>query len=436
MERLFYKQLLDWKSNGMIKPLLVLGARQVGKTYLIEAFCQAEYKRYIKINLLEEPLLAQVYQSELSSERKFEQLQLLTESALDDPQTIVFIDEVQESEEFIADLKYLQEKHPDTHIICAGSLLGVKLKRFKKSFPVGKVIIKNMFPLNFPEFLIATGKQAYLSIIQQCYQENTKMLPASHEELLQALKIYLCLGGMPEAVQQYLDVDRELLKFDRTFFDDLKTACLDDMNKYVRNLNEAVKIERIYNSVALQQSNKAHKFQYSKVRSGARSSQYETALDWLLSAELVYQARCITNPKKPIQYYVDPNVFKLFLNDVGVLTHLLGIDYKDIILDRLGQFKGILAESYVASELSAAGIPLYYWRSENNAEVDFVLEGSEGTIPLEVKSAENVQSKSLRVFCDKHHPAYAIRISAKNFGLTDGIRSVPLYAAFCLRSFS
>ena len=416
----------------MIKPLMVLGARQVGKSYLIDAFCTAEYKQYRQINLFEEPLLEQIYQSNLSAARKFEQLQLLVGRKLDNPETILFVDEVQESEEFIAELKYLQEKHPEANIICAGSLLGVKLKRFKRSFPVGKVAIKNMYPLSFPEYLMAVGMKDYIPVVQQCYHENSKMLPALHEELMQMLRIYLCIGGMPEAVQHFLNIKEDLLEFDSTFFDDLKTACIDDMKKYVKNLNEAIKIERVYNSVPLQQANKAHKFQYSKVRSGARASAYETALDWLMAADLVHKTSCITTPEKPVRYFVDPDVFKLFLHDMGLLTYSLGINYSDIILDRLGQFKGLLAENYVACELKAAGTAFHYWRSENNAEVDFVVENKDGVIPLEVKSAENVQSKSLKIFCNKYGPPYAIRLSTKNFGFANKIRSLPLYATFCL----
>lgn len=436
MDRLFYQQLLNWKNSGMTKPLLVLGARQVGKTYLIDAFCHAEFKHYKQINLFEEPLLKQIYQSELSSSRKFEQLQLLVGIKLEDPQTILFIDEIQESEELIADLKYLQEKQPGVNIICAGSLLGVKLKRLKKPFPVGKLTIKNMHPLSFPEFLMAVGKQDYIPVIQQCCLENSKMLPALHEELLQTLKTFLCIGGMPEAVQQFLDIGKDLLSFDSSFFEDLRATCLDDMRRYIKNQNEAIKIERIYTSIPQQQGNKAHKFQYARIRSGARASDFETALDWLLAADLVHRADCVTTPEKPLQYFVDPNTFKLFLNDPGILIHSLGIDYRDVILDRLGTFKGLLAESYLASELTATNNTLHYWRSQNNAEVDFLLEGESGAIPLEVKAAENVYSKSLGVFCERYDPAYAIRVSAKNFGFSNKIKSLPFYAAFCLGSIA
>jgi predicted AAA+ superfamily ATPase len=432
MERYFYQELLNWKVEGMKKPLLVLGARQVGKTYLIDQFCIKEFKHYRQLNLFEEPLLQQLYQSDLSSRSKFEQLEMIVGFKLDNANSVLFIDEVQESEELISELKYLQEKQPQANIVCAGSLLGVKLKRFKRSFPVGKVQIKNMYPMSFPEFLLAAENPAYVQQIKQCYQDGTTMLPTMHEELMRLHRTYICVGGMPEAVQQYLDKDKDLQKFDSFFFDTLKAAYINDTKKYVSNQNEAVKIERIYDSIPLQQANKSHKFQYSKIRSGARSSQYETALDWLMAAGLAYKIDCVTEPEKPIKYFVDPDVFKLFSNDVGLLAHLLQIDFRDIMLDYLGQAKGYLAESYVACELSAKGIPLYYWRSQNNAEVDFLIQNEDGVIPLEVKAAQNVQSKSLGVYCQKYKPAYAIRISAKNFGFTNGIKSLPLYAAFCL----
>jgi predicted AAA+ superfamily ATPase len=229
-----------------------------------------------------------------------------------------------------------------------------------------------------------------------------------------------------------LDKDQDLQGFDSSFFDALKAAGINDMKKYVNNQNEAVKVERIYDSIPLQQANKSHKFQYSKIRSGARANQYETALDWLMAAGLTYKTNCVTEPEKPIRYFVDPDVFKLFGNDVGLLVHLLQIDFRDIMLDHLEQVKGYLAESYVTCELSAKGISLYYWRSQNNAEVDFLIQNEEGVIPIEVKAAQNVQSKSLGIYCQKYKPAYAIRISAKNFGFANGIKSLPLYAAFCL----
>jgi predicted AAA+ superfamily ATPase len=432
MERHFYQELLNWKAGGMRKPLLVLGARQVGKTYLIDQFCAREFRHYRQLNLFEEPLLKQLYQSNLSSKSKFEQLEMIVGFKPDNADSVLFIDEVQESEELISELKYLQEKQPQVNIVCAGSLLGVKLKRFKKSFPVGKVQIKNMYPLSFPEFLLATENPAYVQQIQRCYQGNETMLPTMHEELMRLHRIYICIGGMPEAVQHYLDKGHDLQEFDNSFFDTLKTACIDDMKKYVSNQNEAVKIERIYDSIPLQQANKSHKFQYSKIRSGGRANQYETALDWLMAAGLTYKTDCVTEPEKPIRHFVDLDVFKLFSNDVGLLTRLLQIDFRDIMLDRLGQAKGYLAESYVACELSAKDMPLYYWRSQNNAEVDFLIQNEDGVIPIEVKAAQNVQSKSLGVYCQKYKPAYAVRVSAKNFGFANGIKSLPLYAAFCL----
>jgi predicted AAA+ superfamily ATPase len=433
MDRLFYNELTDWKAEGMKKPLLVLGARQVGKTYTIDRFCKKEFIRYRQLNLFEEPLVGQIYRSKLSSASKFEQLEMLVGFKLDDAHSILFIDEVQESEELISELKYLQEKQPQANIICAGSLLGVKLKRFKRSFPVGKVQFKTMYPMSFPEFLMATGKAVYLQQIMQCSQDCSKMLPSSHEELLRLYRTYTCLGGMPEAVQQFLDCGKDLQRFDKSFYEALKNSCIDDMKKYVSNQNEAVKIERIYDSIPIQQSNKSHKFQYSKIRSGARFNQYETALDWLLAAGLAYKADCATEAEKPLKYFIDPNTFKLFCNDVGMLVSLLQIDLSDIMLGTLAQAKGYLAENYVAADLVSRGISLHYWRSPNNAEVDFLLQNSDGVIPLEVKSAHNVHSKSLGMFRQKYNPPYAVRISTKNFGFAGGIKSLPLYAVFCLQ---
>ena len=416
----------------MTKPLLVTGARQVGKTYLINQFCSKEYQQYRYVNLLDDPLFIQIFTSGLNSDEKMKQMLLHIGISLDFPDSILFVDEVQESEEFISYLKYLKDCHPQVNIICAGSLLGVRLKRFRKSFPVGKVQIRRLYPMSFEEFLQAVGNGGYLQEIYQHYLSNTGMLPAIHEKLIMLYKEYCCIGGMPEAVSHYLDTGCRFDRFDISFFDDLITAYVDDMKKYVISNAEALKIERIYTSAPSQLGNNSARFQYSKAAKGARGSQYGSAIDWLLSASMLHKATAAENPEKPLGYFANDDVFKLYVSDVGMLMHLLKVSFKDFVFDRLGQAKGFIAENYVACELAAKGKQLHYWRSHNMAEIDFLLEEEAGVIPVEVKAGDNVRAKSLKIFCDKYRPAYAIRVSSKNFGLENSIKSVPQYAVFCL----
>jgi predicted AAA+ superfamily ATPase len=430
MKRLFSKTIGDWQAKGMKKPLMVLGARQVGKTYIIDEYCREHFKHYHRVNLFETDWLQQLYSRSLSAEAKFKQLELLVGANMESPDTVLFVDEVQESEEFISALKFIQENRPKANVICAGSLLGVKLKRMSSSFPVGKIQMGNMYAMGFEEFLTAAGYESYIPIIRECYGSDEAMLPSVHEELLAMYRAYLCTGGMPEAVAQYTEGGNSLLKLDRTFFGDLRTAYMDDMKKYVPNTSESLRIGRLYETVPAQQANASRKFQYSKIKPGARRAEYETALDWLTSAGLVYECHAISNAEKPLAYYSEPDTFKLFLHDAGLLTDSLGIDYRDLMQDAPGRAKGYLAENYVAAEFAASGMELRYWRSGNTAEVDFVIENRDGVIPVEVKAADNVRAKSLGVFAGKYKPPYSIRVSSKNFGFANGIKSVPLYAAF------
>jgi predicted AAA+ superfamily ATPase len=432
MRRLLYKELLSWKAAGMSKPLMVLGARQVGKTYLVDEFCKNEFPTYKTVSLLEDPLFVQIFASSLDSEAKLQQMLLHIGAGIDSPDSILFVDEVQESEQFISFLKFLQEKHPEINLICSGSLLGVRLKRLTSSYPVGKVQTKTLYPMSFVEFCQAIGHEGYVDEIASHYNSDAPVLSALHEKLMMLYKTYCCVGGMPEAVSQYLSVDGRLDRLDRSFFDDLEQAYLDDMHKYVKSASESLKIQRVYRSVPTQLGNSAAKFQYAKVASGARALHYQTAVDWLLSANLLYKSSMASTPQKPLKYFIDDDIFKLYLNDMGIMMHSLGIGFDDFILGDIAQAKGLIAETFVACELAANRHQLFYWRSQNSAEVDFLLEGASGIMPVEVKAGDNVRAKSLNIYRDKYAPNLAVRLSSKNFGSDQGIKSVPLYATFCL----
>ena len=436
MYRKIYKKLLDWKNALERKPLMLLGARQVGKTYIIEEFCKNEFLKFKKVNLFQDKQIVNLYQDNtLSSDEKYNYLKTLLEFDLDMPDTVLFIDEIQECEELISELKYFCEVHNNVIIICAGSLLGVKLKRTKMSFPVGKVKMLSMYPMDFEEFLIALDKKMLLEEIRNCFKNNKMMNEALHNLALTYYRYYLICGGMPESVKNFISVNCDIVKYDSSIKKDIIEAYLKDMKKYVSNLNEALKIENVYNSIPKQISNESKKFQFSKIEKNAKSRDYELPLDWLDAASLVLASYRVSLPEKPLAAYKEDDTFKLFINDIGLLNYMLKIRPADILDDDLSLFKGAFTENYVASQLAANEIDLYYWLSDGIAEIDFLLYNDDGIIPVEVKAANNTQSKSLKVYMEKFKPNYAIRISTKNFGYNaeTKIKSIPLYAIFCIK---
>ena len=287
MKRKIYDELINWKNTNIQKPLMIIGARQIGKTYIIKKFCEKEFEKNIYINILEHPEIIKIFKEEISTLEKFNRMKIYLDIDIDLDNTIIFFDEIQESEELISSLKYFCESEEPFKIICAGSLLGVKLKRMKTSFPVGKVKMLNMYPMDFEEFLIANGNINLINEIRKCYEANTPIDSVLHEKTLNLYRLYLCVGGMPEAIKNLLDNNKDILKFDKSIIEDIIQSYLDDMNKYVQNKSEAVKIETIYKSIPSQLGNKSNKFQYGKISSNARKRDYETALDWLISSTMV-----------------------------------------------------------------------------------------------------------------------------------------------------
>ena len=437
MERKLYKYLLEWKENNINMPLMVIGARQVGKTYTIKEFCENEFKNYVYINLFEEENIVEMFKQKISITEKIQLLKIMIKNTkkidIDFEKTPIFFDEIQESEEIISTLKYFNESEIPYKILCAGSLLGVKLNRMKKAFPVGKVDMVNMYPMDFEEFLIESMGKEIIEIIKEHYHNNEPIIDTMHNELISLYRLYLCTGGMPASVVNILSNNKDILKYNSNILKNIIKGYLADMKKYVKDSTETVRITNIYNSVPSQIGNKSNKFQYSKVRSGARSKNYETALQWLLASKLVHKICLLKSVQIPPEVYKDDEIFKLFLSDVGILMSLLNINYEEIILDKKIIYKGDIAENYVLQQLNINFEHIYYWKNSNTAEVDFIINNKDGLIPIEVKASNNTQSKSLNIYINQFKPKYAIRISTKNFGFANGIKSIPLYATFCIK---
>ncbi len=433
MKRKIYEDLLNWKNTSIDTPLMVIGARQIGKTYIINEFCKNEFENYIYINLLDNPKIIELFEQPISTEEKFTQLKWILNVDIDLDSTIIFFDEIQLSEKLISNLKYFCESEKPYKIICAGSLLGVKINRFHSSFPVGKVRMIYMYPMDFEEFLMATSINGIIDEIRKCYNKMQPLSQPLHEKLLKLYRLYLCIGGMPQAVDNIVKVDQDIFKFDKEIITNIIESYLNDMNQYILNSTEKSRIEAIYKSIPSQLGNTSNKFQYAKINSNARSRDYESAMQWLIASTMVYKCNLIKTVQIPPKAYCDEEYFKLYLSDVGLLTSLLEIKYNDILLDSDFIYKGNIAENYVAQTFVSKGISLYYWKSNSDAEVDFILYNEDGLIPIEVKASNNVTSKSLNSYIKQYKPKYSIRLSTKNFGFENNIKSIPLYAAFLIK---
>ena len=301
-------------------------------------------------------------------------------------------------------------------VVCCG----VKINRFNSSFPVGKVRMEYMYPMNFEEFLIATGKELLLNKIKECYSKMEAMPSFAHEQALTLYRQYLCVGGMPESINNFIENDLDILKYDSNIISNITEMYIADMKKYVKGNIESVKIEKVYKNIPNQLAKDKKTFKYNLIDEDGRKRKYETPIEWLVSSGMV------------LKVYIDEDMFKLYLSDVGLLTSISEIKYPDIMLERPFEFKGAITENYIAQELVSKDISLYYWTYGRNAEVDFIIYNEDGIIPVEVKSGNSVKSNSLNLYIRENNPKYAIRISTKNFGFENNIKSIPLYAIFLI----
>ena len=431
MYRKIIEFLKNWKISSHRKPLILQGARQVGKTYSVLEFGRTHYENVAYFNFETNPKLNKTFEENISPEYLIPILSHIAGQTIVKEKTLIVFDEVQLCERALTSLKYFCEDAPDYHIIVAGSLLGVAVNRSKFSFPVGKVDIKTLYPMDMEEFMVAMGESGLVSQIKTCFAENIPMPSALHDSAMRLYRQYLIVGGMPECVLQFSETKDHILV--RHTQDTILASYLNDMSKY-NNLNEIKKTRLAYDNITVQLSKKNTRFQYKLIKKGGRASEFENAIEWLCLSGIVSQVYRVEQIKKPLENYRDIDAFKIYVSDSGLLCAKKNLEANDIlyVTDELNDFKGGMTENYVNVQLTINGYNTYYWESERVAEIDFIIQRAGKLIPIEVKSADNTKAKSLKVYMDKYNPEYAIKLSSKNFAFEENKKIVPLYAAFCI----
>lgn len=426
MQRELYQELVAWKASSRRKPLVLQGARQVGKTYLLKEFGKNEYEDLAYFNFEEDPGLREYFLAVLTPQKILQKLEIHCGKKIRPSSTLIFFDEIQESSGALNCLKYFCEQAGEYHVVSAGSLLGVKVAHHQ-SFPVGKVNFLHLYPLTFLEYLGAQGKTHLKNLIEGLEFFEPLDGPI-HRELMDDLRLYYFLGGMPEAVFHYME-HRDLQET-RVIQQEILNAYLLDFAKHA-GPSEVMKIATVWESLPAQLAKENKKFIFSAVKPSARAREYETSIQWLADAGLVYKVKNISKPNLPLASYADPHAFKLYSLDVGLLAAMTRLVPQTLLQgDKLfTEFKGALTENYVAQELIAThGQALYYWTSPGKAEVDFLLELQGEVYPLEVKSGVTQKTRSLRVYEEMHHPKTLSRTSILNLKRDGGIGNYPLYS--------
>lgn len=430
MKRKITQQLVEWKNSSARKPLILNGARQVGKTFILREFGRENYKNTVYVNLESNGTVASMFNDDISPSKLIKYLEAETGERILPNETLIILDEIQSCERAVTSLKYFCEEAPDYHIAAAGSLLGVAINRNQTSFPVGKVNVIRLYPLDFEEFLTATGNDLLIDEITECYTQMSPMNEGLHQKALDLYHDYLIIGGMPEAVKAFIETNSYIdASLAQSSIIDSYTA---DMAKYASN-SEAVKIRACYNSIPAQLAKDNKKFQYKVVQKGGSSSIFGASLEWLKQAGVILECQRVDQGTMPLPVYADQTSFKIYMSDVGLLVNKSQMSVNTIITGESNIFMGAVTENYIAQQLAAKNYPLYYWTVANSqAELDFVLQKNDKIYAIEVKKGEHVRSRSLSVFKQKYSPDYAIRFSQKNFGKTEDVISIPLYAAFLL----
>jgi len=432
MYRKAMEDLVQWKKKSNRKPLIIRGARQVGKTWLMKKFGELHYSNTVYINCENNSRVKKLFSSGFDIDHLVFGLRIESDSEIIENKTLIILDEIQEIPQALTALKYFQENAPLFHIISAGSLLGVSLHD-GISFPVGKVDFLNLHPLDFTEFLIASGNNELVGLIKR---KEFKLISTFKDRYIDWLKKYYFVGGMPEAVSDFLAHNN--LSSVRTIQINLLTAYEQDFSKHPSPF-DIPKIRMLWNNIPSQLARENRKFIYGLIRSGARAREYESAIEWLKDSGLIHKVFRITKPGIPLSAYQDMKSFKIFMPDVGLLAALSRLDSKTILEGNsiFEEFKGALTEQYVLQQLMAMNsITPYYWSAEKSTgEIDFIFQIEDAVVPLEVKAAENLQSKSLRNFSRKYIHTRSFRTSLSDYRREDWVTNIPLYTINALESW-
>jgi predicted AAA+ superfamily ATPase len=424
MYRTKIKELNEWKLSSKRKPLIIQGARQVGKTWLIQEFGKTEFKQMVYVNFENETRLQELFLQDLNPKRIITTLEMFFQIKIVAENTLIVFDEIQSAQKGITSLKYFCENAPEYYVIASDSLLGMNLHN-KISFPVGKVDFLYLYPMNFYEFLLAMGETGLAQILENKQWDILSVFTSKFKE---HLKYYFYIGGMPEVVNDFV-ANRDWKKV-RQIQKKILTAYENDFSKHAPK-EEIQRLNMVWNSIPAQLGKENKKFIYGVMREGARAREFEIAIQWLVSSGLLLKTYQISKPAMPLVAYQNLFVFKLFINDLGLLSAMTNLDIKTLVDgDTLfTEFKGALTEQFVMQQLIAAEIDVVtYWTNEKNtAEVDFVIQHEGEIIPIEVKAAENLKAKSFKVFCEKFNPKVAIRTSLSDYRKESWLTNVPLY---------
>lgn len=425
MKRTIIGQLEKWKNSKTRKPLIIRGARQVGKTWVMKEFGKKHYQQLVYVNFEHSEILRNTFVPDFNIERILNILQIETNVQIDPANTLIIFDEIQEAPKGITALKYFQETAPEYHIIAAGSLLGVSLHA-NESFPVGKVDFVDLYPLSFEEFLINVRQKSLYNIIRR---KDVELLHTFHDKLVDYLRTYYFLGGMPEVIASYLD--QKDFNEARAIQKRILIGYEQDFSKYAP-YEIVPRIRLVWTSILKQLAKENKKFIYSAVKKGARAKEFELAINWLVNAGLVYKVNRVSKPGFPLIAYADMDVFKLFIMDVGLLGAMGDLPVKTLLEKNtiLTEFKGALTEQFVHQQFAInPALQTYYWSAENGtAEIDFLVQYEDQVIPVEVKAEENLQAKSLKTYVEKFSPKQAIRTSMSPYRKESWLVNIPLYA--------
>ena len=426
MYRKALKSLIEWKNNKKRKPLILEGARQVGKTWLMQEFGKTQYKNtvYVTFDNAKNRKVHDIFAQDYNTERIIENLSVYSKIKIDPANTLIILDEIQECPNALTALKYFYENAPQYQIVCAGSLLGIALHQ-GTSFPVGKVDLLNLYPLSFTEFLEAIGEKQFADLITDLNFDSIKNFK---DEYIRYLKNYFYIGGMPEVVQSFID-NRDFSQV-RDIQKKILETYENDFSKHLPT-SAVSKTRMLWNNIPMQFAKENKKFIYGLIKHGARAKEYENSLYWLKDCGLIYEVYRVTTPRMPLKAYGDISSFKLFIVDVGLLCALSEIDMEILLEENavFKEFKGSLCEQYVLQQLKASSNKsVYYWSAEKgNAEIDFLIQNKGNIIPMEVKAGINLKAKSMQVYKEKFKPKISVRTSLADYKKTDDLYDVPLY---------